>query len=585
MRHIRCPVVGCGKRKVAWSGKRGYRLPSSFAFEVDQQLAVKSTRICLDCYMHHVDHTLPLHGRTRVTSLRIDLLLTAAKLNPLSPLSPSLAPVILPRLPLPPSLLSFPPAPHTTLASAAISLGETSLLFTTHFIVLEALYSPHSAHPGLTFWSLDHAGFPLTAAAALRPPHFNSIRSTPATTYHMPVVPFNLPDHSEVVEGELPSQYRRRGLRKTSKRLSGNVDSKSDNDDDDDDVLCDVKESHQPPLKKPRMVMYQKDNEQFSAWQSPVDTSLSVPLLETTVPIYSPFNTHLFSLEPTNLCSLMSDFPFHGFSSPSWYVKEPGSFFCQHVEQLFAPFYNICYEGSTTWWVVRREDREVLDQYLVKRAKQWYGVSEGVDLSYEEERAVEGLLLTKAVVFHPDDVAEAGVRLSKVKQVASSVVVRDGDLVHFGTGSHSINEAINFLPLQWLTTGLPRLVTWMQWLRDSWIPMQQPEALPGQSKAKLRDAIQDARTNYLVALHCSPLWCLEFVGRLRTLLAKGTRNTRYYAMREAIVVYLKDDAGITKVLEDLDEVSKMMTKDGKVRQWLLKNSTLNENEKPRTGFL
>ena len=63
-----------------------------------------------------------------------------------------------------------------------------------------------------------------------------------------------------------------------------------------------------------------------------------------------------FALDSANLCSLVPDIRFSGFSSPSWYVKTPGSFFCLHVEQLFAPFYNLCYEGSTTWWVVRTED-------------------------------------------------------------------------------------------------------------------------------------------------------------------------------------------------------------------------------------
>ena len=66
--------------------------------------------------------------------------------------------------------------------------------------------------------------------------------------------------------------------------------------------------------------------------------------------------------------------------------QDVGLLLCMHVEQLFAPFYNLCYEGSTTWWVVRREDREALNQYVVARAKRWYGVDEGEGLTGEEER-------------------------------------------------------------------------------------------------------------------------------------------------------------------------------------------------------
>ena len=239
--------------------------------------------------------------------------------------------------------------------------------------------------------------------------------------------------------------------------------------------------------------------------------------------------------------------------------------------------------------MVRREDREALDNYLVKRAMQCYWVDEKVVLTYEEEIAVRGLLYTKAVVFHPDDVAKAGVRLSKVEQVRGTVVIGDGDLVHFGTATasdqpHSVNEAINFIPVQWLTTGLPRLVTWMRWLRDTWLPMQQSDAMPEGSKVNLRIAIQDARTNYLMALHCSPLWCEEFLARLRTLIAKPTRDPKKVAIREAIITQLKDSAGIENSLEKLDEVLSMMTKDVKLRQWLLKHSAGTEDEKPKKGY-
>ena len=76
------------------------------------------------------------------------------------------------------------------------------------------------------------------------------------------------------------------------------------------------------------------------------------------------------------------------------------------------------------------------------------------ELSETEAEAVAGLLFTKCVVFHPDDLLRAGVRLTEVEQAAGAVVVGDGDVVHFGmttisdppneqTAGRSVNEAVN----------------------------------------------------------------------------------------------------------------------------------------------
>ena len=129
----------------------------------------------------------------------------------------------------------------------------------------------------------------------------------------------------------------------------------------------------------------------------------------------------------------MADHQFKGFStSPSGYVKVAGSFFCLHAEQVFAPFYNLCYEGGTTWWVVHRDDWDELVKYVARRAREWYGVPKDVLLKPAEEKALHGLLYTKQVLFHPDDVAAAGIRLTKVTQVAGQIVMGGGDMMHFG---------------------------------------------------------------------------------------------------------------------------------------------------------
>jgi hypothetical protein len=64
-----CPVDGCGVWSNRWGGRKtGYPLPPSDVFtlhllpEVDTAI---HNRICEACRKRHIDHSLPLHGRTR----------------------------------------------------------------------------------------------------------------------------------------------------------------------------------------------------------------------------------------------------------------------------------------------------------------------------------------------------------------------------------------------------------------------------------------------------------------------------------------------------------------------------------------
>ena len=165
----------------------------------------------------------------------------------------------------------------------------------------------------------------------------------------------------------------------------------------------------------------------------------------------------------------------------------------------------------------------------------------------------------------------------------------DGDLVHFGVctardaAAQSTNEAVNFLPIQWLTTGLPRLVAWMHWLRDCWLPMQKGDALQGTAKEKLRAAVTNSRTNELVALHCAPLWCHEMLTRLHAVLsgrqtAAGADHTE---TRQAIEAQLNAD-GVKQALRDIEAVLAVMD-DGAVKRWLL-HHTYVEGERAKDYF-
>ena len=225
-------------------------------------------------------------------------------------------------------------------------------LFVTDAHVLRSLYS-HSAddaHPGLTFWMLLPPDFPLTAAVPIRPPHYALLATRTDQAFHMPVVPFDLPARDCTELGLVGTQ-----LYTPKKRKRGEVDTI-----ERAGVLELVRVPHASRRQSQRSVVwivYHQDMEEFTAWQTAEWFELS-EAEEIACAIRSPFNPHRFAFDPANLCVLVPEIDFPGFSAPSWYVKMLGSFFCLHVEQLFAPFYNICYEGSTTWWVVRTEDRE-----------------------------------------------------------------------------------------------------------------------------------------------------------------------------------------------------------------------------------
>lgn len=324
---------------------------------------------------------------------------------------------------------------------------------------LRQLHSRGGPHPGLVFVELSRRDFPLTGYH--RPPFYrNNPSLVKAETYYMPLVPFDLPAWNTKAVGTVQQLYKHPPERVL--RCSLNA----------------VKEPHpsRTEMLKPgalQRILYQKDNENPSVWQKPSFTK-TLAKTQCKNAFISPFNPHCFAFDRTSLCSFMLDRAFGGFTSPSWYMKSPGSFFCLHVEQLSGPFYNLCYEGGTTWWVVQREDRQKLDSYIVQKAKEWFDVPAGLQLSAAEQAAMAGLLYTKRIIFHPADLAGAGIgfRLTEVRQEADMVVAGMGVLVHFGftavpddlpiTAARSVNEAVNFLPLQWLETGLPLVAKWFK---------------------------------------------------------------------------------------------------------------------------
>ena len=352
-----CPVFGCR----LWSkrGVRFYPLPhiSVFALPLKAVAINPKSRICLLCWQRHLGRVSGLKGRVR----------------------------IVPRL-----------------NASPIAVGTDAAPFVSRPAVVGDLYTRASLHRGLSHWTVHDAEFPLFAAEPLQPPYYSTLHTTEADIHFMFAVPFNLPAADQLKLGTLLAHYQQPSNAQVLLdvlRLMGEQSKRSD---------------------KVTRIVYQKDNESFSAWLAAGWDRWSIEE-QLASAIHSSFNPHLFSRDPANLCCLMPDKDFGGFTSPSWYRKTPGTFFCLHVEQLFAPFYNLCYDGATTWWMVRREDRRRLDEYLVWRAVKWFGVK--AELTVDEQQAVAGLLYSKQVVFHPEELTRAGVRLVEVRQTAGGVVV------------------------------------------------------------------------------------------------------------------------------------------------------------------
>ena len=118
-----CPVQGCGKWSNRWK-HRGYPLPNdgSFTLLLDQRLsAPTNSHICKACWDRHVDHSVPLAGRTRAPAAAADGLLALLDAADQSQSEPP-PPVSLPPPPLTTSSTLAPPTTTSTIYAAVPSV-------------------------------------------------------------------------------------------------------------------------------------------------------------------------------------------------------------------------------------------------------------------------------------------------------------------------------------------------------------------------------------------------------------------------------------------------------------------------------
>jgi hypothetical protein len=181
--------------------------------------------------------------------------------------------------------------------------------------------------------------------------------------------------------------------------------------------------------------------------------------------------TNLFMNDRRNLLIIQPRVQrrFSGFLTAFTYCKFSGSFFCAHVEQLFAPFYNSARRaarpGGRRRDLVRGAAGRLggLERFFVLYAAAHYKLNHDA-ISADERALLLALMYAKRAFIDPRLMMACGIRVLHIEQPTGDVVLGDGDVVHLGccTDSHAINAAINFMPVTWIVTGLPRLLQWTE---------------------------------------------------------------------------------------------------------------------------
>ena len=186
MPQIRCPVLGCRRRKDEW-GKKSYPLPSAdmFTLQLDSTIDVSiNNRICQPCWERHKDHRMPLDGRIRVHPVAspspLDALLSAA----ISPLPPCPSP-----LPSPPCVASLPspPTPARIITpSPAYPIVASYPLQVQHSSSTSPTPVPHQSHHSPIPVPQQSHNSPTTVAQQSHTSH--TVITSPRRTHSFPPV-------------------------------------------------------------------------------------------------------------------------------------------------------------------------------------------------------------------------------------------------------------------------------------------------------------------------------------------------------------------------------------------------------------
>jgi len=212
--------------------------------------------------------------------------------------------------------------------------------------------------------------------------------------------------------------------------------------------------------------------------------------------VFHPVNFNYLSSHPKNLLSILPHYcrftwirvrdgktytstiehtmyEFSGMTSGSWYVKCGDDFFYLHIEQLSTWFANFCHEGAMRWYFIAWTEIDGIVRTMLKAlARQTHNTNNQAMMDSISALAanpaaepqlrnlIRMLILGKRCLPSIDALRAEGVQVDIVDQYAGQMVMGDGVVFHQGRSltPSNVHEAINFIPITWLLTGLPELL-------------------------------------------------------------------------------------------------------------------------------
>ena len=170
---------------------------------------------------------------------------------------------------------------------------------------------------------------------------------------------------------------------------------------------------------------------------------------------------------PESLTSLQPNVgAFLGVCTAMFYIKyDQAGDFSMHNEQCFFPFVNYCHAGTCLWWSVPYSSEKDLIRYTNDIGHKHGVFNKGVDLNTAEPGIAKAFLCARTLTPDPHELAnDYGIPVERHEQEEGDVVIGHGFMYHMGTAGSGrvVNEAINAVPVWWLKSGLPELVTMLE---------------------------------------------------------------------------------------------------------------------------
>jgi hypothetical protein len=359
---------------------------------------------------------------------------------------------------------------------------------------------------------------PLVMSYAHRPANMDVLIETPWPVWEMKVQEFNLPNEDKEDDGVLTSfaDFQKASVATVTAINESNLH----------DLLL-----------RPGGALTTKylNNISLDLWGMALGTSKR--------PSHHYLNTNLFANHKRSLLSLIPD-RFAGVTDAYCYLKTINSVFRIHIEPMFFDSYNYCWQGGSIWWFVKEEDLKALQAFVVDRVRRVFGLRH--QLTEDEERLCMMLLYSRQLMFSPQQMIDAGVPLTRVEQTEGMIVMTRGYVFHQGIvmGDGSIQEAINFVGADWLTHGLPRLVSYL----EDYIWWVHKATSPSSVDSVLFKLCYSAPVPTILQHEFSPVFAKKFIKAILKDLSQPMRERKvdYSAVKED---YLVKDGKIWKDLE------------------------------------